>query len=545
MKTISIYHVEDAPIGAGGMGRVLKGIDPQGRQVAVKEILPEFASDFEIRTRTEREVDILQILNNTDGVVKVYDQFPRENNFYIVMEFVDGVNIEQYVQKYGAIPYERAVRYMIQILEIMQSVHEKDIVHRDMKPSNIMIRNDERVCILDFGIAKDMGSQGGGTVIGTIIGSDGYMSPEQADGFSIDHRADIYALGCVFYFMLTGHHAYNTLSSDFETRSNITNTPFPKLSKHSKKAFPVKLQEILDHATDRNMMKRYQSCREFRKDLEILLPSASSSHTVISSSKPEEIFITIGREGCDILINDDLMKVSRSHLDITYRQFTGGRYYVITDHSANGTMVNGRRLGRGDSETVSADGAVPEVYLACDYSYPLDWEEVKRLIASKLKAVSSDEQKDPVGETVFQETPVATQSQPQSDISFIDAIKLFFTRAFDFKGRSRRKEYWYVVLANFLVQLPFLIYEIIALLNGESVKPEINVVLVLFSLICIVPGISLTLRRLHDIGKDGSSFLWLLLLLVPFANIIITILWIIWMATESDSNDNKWGPGPQ
>ena len=239
MKTISIYQVEDNPIGAGGMGRVLKGTDPQGRQVAVKEILPEFASDFEIRTRTEREVELLQQFNN-DYIVKVYDQFPLGDNFYIVMEFVDGLNVEQYVQKYGAIPWERATRFMVKILEAMQFVHEKNFVHRDMKPSNIMIRNDERICILDFGIAKDMGSQGGGTVIGTIIGSDGYMSPEQADGFSIDHRADIYALGCVFYYMLTGHHAYNTLSSDFETRSNIANTPFPKLSKHSKKSFPAK-----------------------------------------------------------------------------------------------------------------------------------------------------------------------------------------------------------------------------------------------------------------------------------------------------------------
>ena len=220
-----------------------------------------------------------------------------------------------------------------------------------------MIRPDERICILDFGIAKDMGNNNSGTLYGTIIGSDGYMSPEQADGFSIDHRADIYALGCVFYYMLTGHHAYNTLASDFETRDNISKTPFPKLSKYSKVAFPPKMQEILDHATNRNMMRRYQSCREFRMDLEKMLPGESPSHTIISANKSENIFVTVGREGCDILISDDRMKVSRSHLDITYRQFTGGRYYVITDHSANGTLVNGRHLSRGESMQVSVEGA--------------------------------------------------------------------------------------------------------------------------------------------------------------------------------------------
>ena len=133
MKQISIYQVEDTPIGSGGMGRVLRGTDPNGRQVAIKEILPEFASDFEIRTRTEREVELLQQLNS-DSIVKVYDQFPLGGNFYIVMEFVDGLNVEQYVQKYGAIPYERATRFMVQILGAMQFVHEKNFVHRDIFP---------------------------------------------------------------------------------------------------------------------------------------------------------------------------------------------------------------------------------------------------------------------------------------------------------------------------------------------------------------------------------------------------------------------------
>ncbi len=390
MKQISIYQVEDAPIGSGGMGRVLKGVDPEGRKVAIKEILPEFAADLEIRTRTEREVEMLQQLNN-DSIVKVYDQFPLNNNFYIVMELVDGLNVEQYVQKYGPIPVNRAARFLVNILDAMQFVHEKNFVHRDLKPNNIMIRDDERVCILDFGIAKDMNNTGASsTVYGTILGSDGYMSPEQANGFSVDHRADIYALGCVFYFMLTGHHAYDTLSSDFETAQNIVNTPFPKLSKYSKKKFPTGLQEILDHATDRNMMRRYQSCREFSKDLVKVVPSASPSHTKVSASKVEDVFITVGREDCDIIISDPLLRVSRSHLDITYKQFTGGRYFIITDHSSNGTVVNGQRLNRNESVNVLADEPDPQVYLAGDMNCALDWNKVKHLISMKLQLRDSE-----------------------------------------------------------------------------------------------------------------------------------------------------------
>jgi pSer/pThr/pTyr-binding forkhead associated (FHA) protein len=214
--------------------------------------------------------------------------------------------------------------------------------------------------------------------------------------------------------MLTGHHAYNTLSSDFETRSNIANTPFPKLSKHSKKSFPAKLQEILDHATDRNMMKRYQSCREFRKDLENLLPSASRSHTIISSNKTDNIFITVGREGCDIIIDDPLMKVSRNHLDIAYKQFTGGRYYVITDHSSNGTLVNGKKISRNESENIPADGSIPTILLACDSNYSLDWSEVQRLISEKIKAQSSTTE-DPVGLTQMVSEPLSEPPYEATD----------------------------------------------------------------------------------------------------------------------------------
>ena len=548
MQTISIYEVGDTPIGSGGMGRVFQGTDPNGRQVAIKEILPEFASDFEIRTRTEREVELLQQLNN-ESIVKVYDQFPLNGNFYIVMEFIDGLNIEDYVKKYGAIPYERATRYMVKILDAMQAVHERNFVHRDMKPSNIMIRPDERICILDFGIAKDMGNNNSGTLYGTIIGSDGYMSPEQADGFSIDHRADIYALGCVFYYMLTGHHAYNTLASDFETRDNISKTPFPKLSKYSKVAFPPKMQAILDHATNRNMMRRYQSCREFRMDLEKMLPGESPSHTIISANKSENIFVTVGREGCDILISDDRMKVSRSHLDITYRQFTGGRYYVITDHSANGTLVNGRHLSRGESMQVSVEGADPTVYLACDMNYPLDWEEVKAQISNKVAEMTGGQSdpNDPHGETVIINL---NEDEDDSDFeeandTFIAAIKLYVKRALDFKGRSRRKEYWYMVLANFLIFIPYYWLMIVALLEGKMVDSGIMATYGLYSLASFLPSLSLTIRRLHDIGKDWKVLLLWLLFIIPVVNLIVAVIWIVWMATDSEPNENRWGKCPK
>lgn len=386
MNKISKYQIEDTPLGIGGMGKVWRGVDPNGRPVAIKEILPEFVSDLEIRTRTEREVKMLRNLNN-NSIVKVYDEFPLDGNFYIVMELVEGLNVEQYVQKNGPIPCERALKFMAKVLEAMQFVHENNYVHRDLKPSNIMIRkDDENICVLDFGIAKDMSTKAGATVFGTIIGSDGYMSPEQADGYSIDKRADIYALGCVLFFMLTGQHAYPTLSSDYETRQNIATKPFPKLKDHCRETFPPGLQDILDHATDRNMMKRYQTCREFSQAIQITMPS-KDSHNTVRVNKTEDVCITVGREKCDITIDDPT--VSRRHLYISFKQFTGGRYYVITDQSANGTLVNGNRLNQNDQETIPAEGPSPRVCLACDEKLELDWEEVRTMIADKLQASSA------------------------------------------------------------------------------------------------------------------------------------------------------------
>lgn len=539
MKTISIYQINENPIGEGGMGRVLSGTNPQGKKVAIKEILPEFAADWEIRMRTEKEVEILEALNNTEGVVKVYDQFPLNDNFYIVMELVEGINIEQYIQKYGAMPYEKACNYMMQILKIMQDVHEKNIVHRDMKPSNIMIRNDGRICILDFGIAKDMGGQNGATVIGTIIGSDGYMSPEQADGFSIDHRADIYALGCVLYYMLTGHHAYDTLSSDFETRSNIANTPFPKLSKHSKKSFPDKLQKILDSATDRNMMRRYQSCREFHKDLEELVSGAATNTSI---GTQEVIYVTVGRENCDIIVRDEQMKISRNHLDIVYKQFTGGKFFVITDHSSNGTIVNGHRLSRGESINIPLNAKLPQVLLACDSNYVLDWKLVKQSIYRKIQQAARVAEDSKLPDP---DNNVAA-NDAQKAVSFLDANVNFVKKTFNFSERASRKEYWYMVLMMQIVLVPYQACLIYQAANPMFVIPEVmHLLYISLAIISYVPALSLTVRRLHDIGKNGNNILWWLLAIVTVVGVVpMTVIWIIWMTKPSEPTANRWGPCP-
>lgn len=377
MKQIEKYQVEDIPLGAGGMGKVLKGTDPEGRPVAIKEILPQFVSDMEYRTRIDAETAILRQMNHP-GIVKIYDYFPKGNNLYIVMEYVDGQNIEQYIEQHGAMAPVEAVQYMRKILDAMQHVHEQGIIHRDVKPQNIMIRDNGEICILDFGVAKDQQSESTHTVVGTVIGTDGYMSPEQANGFAINHLSDIYSLGCVFYFMLTGHHAFSNLGSEHETYSAIVSKPFPRLDKYVK-GLPSVLQKILDDVTDKDMRRRYQSCREFSNVLQHILPGTHISKT--SSTNP---VISVGREGCDIIIDDPLQKVSRHHADITMRQFTGGTFYVYTDCSSNGTVINGNQLTRGMSENIPANGPAPTIMLAGLPSCVLNWADVMAMMQQKI-----------------------------------------------------------------------------------------------------------------------------------------------------------------
>lgn len=382
MRRIANYLVEDEPIAKGGMGQIFRGMDEQRNPIAIKEILPEFTNDWSIITRIEKEVDFLVKIDHP-SIVKLHAAFkdPSTDCYYIVMEFVEGVNIEQYVIKNGAIPPDIAIDMMMKILDAMQCVHNEHIIHRDIKPSNIMIRDDGRICLLDFGVAKDANPANGKslTVMGSIIGTNGYMSPEQADGFAIDYRTDIYALGCVFYYMLTGHHAFNTLSSEFETKDAILNGEFPRLSKY-KSGLPDVLQRIIDKATAKNMTKRYRSCYEFMTDMR------NGTHVSNAGQGIIPLKISIGRDLCDIIMDDPERKISRHHVDIELKEQTGGKYYILTDCSSNGTLVKDKML-RKSSVSINASGPYPEVYLAGIPEGKLDWQKVIREIDKKRQAV--------------------------------------------------------------------------------------------------------------------------------------------------------------
>ena len=415
MRRIAQYMVDEEPIARGGMGQIFKGYDSYGTVVAVKEILPQFVTNFEIMSRLQKEVDFLLRIDHP-SIVKFYSAFLDEatQSYFIVMEYVEGLNLEQYIAAHGAFDETQAVQTMGKILDAMQWVHNSHIVHRDIKPSNIMIRNDGSVCLLDFGIAKDMDNALGLTQVGTKIGTYGYMSPEQAEGMSINYRTDIYSLGCVLYYMLTGTHAFSQLGSEYETKEAIISNDIPRLA-DVRPGLSASIQKVLDKATARNMMQRYATCYDFKSDLQC------GTHVSHSNGEDGALKISIGRENCDITVRDSEHKISRHHADVELREFTGGIYYVFSDCSANGTIFNGRLLHK-TSVDVPADGPDPEIYLAGILEGRLDWSMMKEELRKRYTAAKTDKS---LNEEILKMNH-ADDEDNETESGFADRLKAIF-----------------------------------------------------------------------------------------------------------------------
>lgn len=527
MKQVGNYQVEDIPIGSGGMGEVLKGYGPDGTEVALKKIHPQFVSDFEYRSRIQAEIDFLRSLDHP-SIVKVYDHFTLDGNLFIVMELIEGINLEDYVRKNGPMPWKDAIRMMRMLLDTMQYVHEHGIVHRDIKPGNVMVHPNKHITLLDFGVAKSLApQQHSGTVMGSVIGTDGYMSPEQAEGMSIDHRSDIYALGCVFYFMLTGKHAFTMQGSEYEMQDSIRKGLFPKLTE-SVKDIPSSVQQVLDNAVDKNMMKRFQSCREFSNQLALLLPGGTQINTAMET---DDIVVSVGRENCDICVGPDNYKVSRHHADIKRKEFTGGVFYVYTDCSSNGTVIEGQQYTRGMSYNIP-QGTAPEILLAGDPGCRLNVQEVTRMLDSKAKEMSRREFS--IGRTKKTSGGTASRGdalrRPAAEpTTFLGVIKTCFKKYGDFSGRASRSEYWYFVLAN--VVLNCLVFGICAALSLDPVTMLAVSGVVAAGM--LLPSLAVFFRRMRDTGKTtGNIVLLLICSLIPVVGFFVGIYLLIQLCSK-------------
>lgn len=251
-------------IGTGGMAVVYKAMCHRlNRFVAVKILRDEFAEDEEFRQRFQTEAQAVAMLSHPN-IVSVYDVSHSDGVEYIVMELIEGVTLMQYMKKKGALGWKEALHFAVQISKALEHAHEKGIVHRDIKPQNIMILKDGTIKVADFGIAALESAQEKKS--DQTVGSVHYIAPEQARGEQPDPRSDIYSLGVVMYEMLTGKMPYDGDTAEQVALKHITGHAVPPQELNPD--IPEELARITLKAMNADIGARYQSASELLRDLE-------------------------------------------------------------------------------------------------------------------------------------------------------------------------------------------------------------------------------------------------------------------------------------
>jgi len=283
-KLVGHYRVLEK-IGAGGMGEVFRARDERlGRDVALKLIRPASSDSPDHLHRFEHEARAAAALNHPN-IVAIFDVGFDGTTPYIVSELLEGKTLRQRHSE-GPIPIRAATGYALQIAQALIAAHERRIVHRDLKPENLFITNDDRVKILDFGVAKLQPSAEENRSIevlttitkhGAVVGTVAYMAPEQLRGKSVDHRSDIFSFGAILYEMLTGSRAFHG-ETEVDTMTAVLREE-PPSSKLDEAAIPSVYQDVLRHCLEKEPDDRFQSA----KDLAFALQTISGSSPVKTS----------------------------------------------------------------------------------------------------------------------------------------------------------------------------------------------------------------------------------------------------------------------
>ena len=286
-----------APLGAGGMGEVYRARDQKlDRDVAIKVLPHSLAADPDMLARFEREAKAVAALSHPN-ILSIFDFGAQGAISYAVMELLEGETLRGKLET-GPIPQKQAVDFALQLAKGLSAAHAKGIVHRDLKPENLFVTRDGHVKILDFGLAKRVETvaagemtgptRSGHTEPGMIMGTAGYMSPEQVKGLPVDHRSDIFSFGTIFYELLSGKKAFRR-ATNVETMAAIMRDEPTELSESGRNVSPA-LDRIVRHCLEKDREHRFQSARDIAFSL-----LEQSSQTGTSSAR--EIAPAIGAAG--------------------------------------------------------------------------------------------------------------------------------------------------------------------------------------------------------------------------------------------------------
>lgn len=302
-------------IGVGGMGEVYRAKDPRlSREVAIKILPAQFAADPERLRRFEQEARAAAALSHPN-ILAIYDIGAQANGSpYIVSELLEGDTLRDRLRS-GPLPLRKAVEYAAQIARGLAAAHDKHIVHRDLKPENVFVTRDGRAKILDFGLAKlternldDVRTSApteGGTSPGMVVGTVGYMAPEQVRGQPTDHRCDIFAFGAILYEMLSGKRAFRG-ETTADTMSAILKEDPPDLTE-TNRAVPPVVERIVEHCLEKHPDERFQSASDIAFGLEAFsgtsasaIAAAAAAPAAAARSHRRALFAAIGTMGLAI-----------------------------------------------------------------------------------------------------------------------------------------------------------------------------------------------------------------------------------------------------
>jgi len=255
-----------AVIGKGGMGWVYKARDREiDRVVALKVIREDLARDENIIKRFKDEIILARKVTHKN-VLRIFDIAEAEGRKFISMPYIEGRDLKDVITEEGALPVERALDIAGQVLEALKSAHDAGVIHRDLKPQNIMIDKEGTVCVADFGIAKSADT-GGLTVTGQIVGTPEYMSPEQAEGKEVDSRSDLYSFGLILYEMLTGKVPFKADSIISTLMLRLREKP--QAPSKDNPAVPPWLDRLVMRTLEKEVEDRYGSAEEILSDIEL------------------------------------------------------------------------------------------------------------------------------------------------------------------------------------------------------------------------------------------------------------------------------------
>ena len=291
---LGIYEIT-GQLGAGGMGEVYRARDTKlGREAAIKTLPSGLAKEADRLARFEREAKLLAVLNHAH-IGAVYGLDEHEGTLYIAMELVEGETLEAKL-KAGPLPVEESLQFALQIAGALEAAHEKGVVHRDLKPANIMVLPNAQVKVLDFGLAKAFSGNPSEaspahspalsmamTQQGLILGTAGYMSPEQASGQGTDQRADVWAFGVVLYEMLTGLPLFRGESVP-HILADVLRAP-PDWTRLPKKLHP-RVRQALERCLEKKPRNRYSGIADARVDIEAALADPEGASLPVASTKP-------------------------------------------------------------------------------------------------------------------------------------------------------------------------------------------------------------------------------------------------------------------